>query len=129
MVFEIYVSSFGALGVGGVIAFIIGSIMLFDMQDPNFQITFTLIMSMSLVTAAFFFMVATLAIRSHKKAVVTGAEGLIGSEGMVINTMNEQVIVRVLGEIWEAKSKTPLSPGQKIKVIRVRGLILIVEPA
>ncbi len=128
MVFEIYVSSFGALGVGGVIAFIIGSIMLFDMQDPNFQITFTLIMSMSLVTAAFFFMVATLAIRSHKKAVVTGAEGLIGSEGMVINTMNEQVIVRVLGEIWEARSNVMLKEGQKIKVIGTQGLILFVEP-
>lgn len=128
MLFEIYVSSFGVIGIGGIIAFIIGSIMLFDMHDPNYHLDWPLILVMSLVTIAFFFAILTLALRSHKKKVVTGKEGLIGSEGIVLNVTNEQVMVRVLGEIWEARSSVMLHPDQKIKVSKVHGLTLFVEP-
>ena len=129
MLFEAYVASFGALGIGGIIAFIIGSIMLFDMHDPNFRLAWTLILSTSLLTLAFFLMIISLAIKSHKKAIITGQEGLIGSEGIVLSSMNEQIVVRILGEIWEARSTSLLNPGEKIKVIKVRGLTLFVEPA
>lgn len=128
MLFEVYVSSFGIIGIGGTIAFIIGSIMLFDIQDPNYQPMWQLILLMSIVTATFFFMVLALAIRSHKKAVVTGAEGLVGYEGVVLSVMNEQIVVRVAGEIWNAKSTQPLKVGDKIKVKQVQGLTLIVVP-
>lgn len=129
MLFEVYVSSFGVIGIGGVIAFIIGSIMLFDMRDPNYHLTWTLIIAMSAVSAAFFLMIVSLAIQSHKRAIVTGKEGLIGAEGIVLSIMNDQIIVRVLGEIWEAHASRPLQQGQKIKVVNVHGLILVVEPA
>lgn len=128
MLFEIYVSSFGIIGIGGIIAFIIGSIMLFDVHDPNFRVTWQLILIMSMVTAIFFLMVLGLAIRSHKKAIVTGAEGLMGYEGEVLSIMNEQIVVRVAGEIWNAKSSAPLKIGDKIKVKQVTGLTLIVVP-
>lgn len=128
MIFEVIVSSFGVIGLGGIIAFMIGSVMLFDIHDPNFRITLTLIVTMGVITFVFFFMVLSLAIRSHKRAIVTGHEGLIGREGTVISMMNEQVIVRVLGEIWEARSPVMLTPGQKIKVKNVKGLMLFVEP-
>jgi membrane-bound serine protease (ClpP class) len=128
MVFEVLVSSFGVIGIGGVIAFIIGSIMLFDVHDPNYHITLTIIILMSIITILFFLLVLQLAIRSHKKTIVTGREGLIGKEGVVLNVMNEQIVVRVLGEIWEAKSKYTLDPNQEIKVTEIEGLTLIVEP-
>lgn len=128
MLFEVYVSSFGVIGIGGIIAFTIGSVMLFDMHNPNYHLAWTLVSSMTIVTILFFFMVISLAVRSHKRAIVTGKEGLIGSEGIVLSVMNEQTVVRVLGEIWEAKSSITLDPGQKIKVINVHGLTLEVEP-
>lgn len=128
IVLELFITSYGVLGIGGAIAFIIGSIMLFDMQSPGFQLIVPLVASMSLVTALFILTILTMTIRSHKRAVVTGKEGLIGSKGEVLNTMNEQVIVRVLGEIWEARSNHPLKSGQKVVVTKIHGLILKVEP-
>ena len=129
MIFEALTPSFGVLGIGGVIAFMIGSIMLFDMQSPDYQLSWPLVIMMSIVTTVFFLMILTLAIRSHKKAIITGKEGLIGSEGLVISAMNEQIIVRVWGELWEARADSMLKPGQKIKVIGVNGLILSVKLA
>ena len=128
IIFEIYVTSFGVLGLGGVIAFILGSIMLFDINDPHYQVAWGLLVIMSLLTAAFFFMVVALAIRSHKKAVVTGQEGLIGSEGVVLSVTGEQVVIRVMGEIWEAETDALLQPGQHVMVKQIHGLNLIVEP-
>lgn len=128
MVFEVYISSFGIVGIGGIIAFALGSVMLFEFHDPNFRISWALILSMSVLTLAFFFMVLTLAVKSHRRKVVTGREGLIGAHGVVLNVMNEQVVVRVLGEIWEARSSVMLDRGQKIEVRGVHGLLLDVEP-
>ncbi|OGT36074.1 MAG: hypothetical protein A3F11_05540 [Gammaproteobacteria bacterium RIFCSPHIGHO2_12_FULL_37_14] len=128
IIFEIFITSHGILGIGGVIAFIIGSIMLFDINDPNYQVALSLILIMSITTALFFLVILNMVLKSHKKAIITGKEGLIGSEGVVMSTMNEQVIVQVLGEIWEARAPFMLDPGQKIKVTHIHGLILFVEP-
>ncbi len=128
MLFEVYVSSFGVIGLGGVVAFIIGSVMLFDIHDANYQVTWSLILTTSVVSITFFLMILGLALKSHKKKIVTGQEGLVGSEGIVLSVMNKQIVVRVLGEIWEAQSTLPLNPGDKIRVIRVQGLVLFVEP-
>ncbi|TAK72799.1 MAG: nodulation protein NfeD [Gammaproteobacteria bacterium] len=128
MMSELFISSFGMLGIGGAIAFTIGSIMLFDTNWPAYQLDWTLVATMSVITFTFFFMLISLAIKSHKKAIVSGQEALIGSEGLVLNSMNEQIIVRVLGEIWQARSSIQLQAGQKIKVTGVHGLTLTVEP-
>lgn len=128
MIFEVVVSSFGVIGIGGVIAFLIGSIMLFDVHDASYQLDWTLIFLMSAVTAIFFFIILTLAIRSYKKAIVSGREALIGAEGTVLSVMNEQIAVRVQGEIWDARSAHMLSEGQRVKVSKVNGLLLYVEP-
>lgn len=128
MTLEIYLSSYGIIGIGGMIAFVLGSIMLFDFHDQHFKLDWQLVASMSIITLAFFFLILTLALRSHKQRVKTGKEGLIGSEGIVLSVMNEQVIVRVAGEMWEARSPVMLNEGQIIRVKKVKGLLLIVEP-
>ncbi len=128
MLFEVYVSSFGIIGVFGILAFIIGSIMLFDVHDANYHLTWSLIFVMSTISILFFLVIFTLAVKSQKKAVVTGREGLIGSEGIVLNIHNDQITVRVLGEIWNAISPHSISPGEKIKVTKIEGLQLTVEP-
>lgn len=128
MITEVYVTSFGIIGMGGVIAFIIGSILLFDTPDDKYAVAWPLILAMSVLSFTFVFIILTLAIKSHKREIVSGREGLIESEGVVLSVMNEQIVVRVLGEIWEAKSSQMLIPGDKIKVTKVQGLTLFVEP-
>lgn len=128
MIFEIYASSFGVIGVGGIIAFIIGSVLLFDVRDAHYQLSWTLILTMCLITFSFFLIILTLVFRSHKKQIVSGPEALIGSEGVVVSVMNEQTIVRVMGELWEARAPQILNAGDPIKVVRVQGLKLDIVP-
>jgi membrane-bound serine protease (ClpP class) len=127
MLMEIYISSFGILGIGGIIAFIIGSIMLFNVYDPHYRIDWSLISMMSIFTIAFFFMVITLAIRSHRNKILTGKEGLIGSVGTVIATNHNHIKVLVLGEIWDARSQEKLSLNQQIEVEKLENFQLIVK--
>ncbi len=105
MIFEAMLPSFGILGIGGIAAFIIGSIMLFDMNDPHYQLSWATVIAMSVFSISFFILVLNMAFRSQKKAITTGKEGLIGKEGIVINVMNEQIVVQVMGEIWSARCK------------------------
>ncbi|VVC74845.1 hypothetical protein AQUSIP_01170 [Aquicella siphonis] len=128
MVFEVFVSSFGVIGIGGVIAFIIGSIMLFDFHDPYYRLSWSLIMTMSILTIAFFFMIISLIVKSHKNKVVTGEEGIIGSQGVVLSVSDDKTAVRVAGEIWDARSEHALQTGDRIRVRHIHGLTLIVEP-
>ena len=128
MVAEAYITSFGIIGLGGVIAFIIGSVLLFDSPDTNLKLAWPLIFSMSAISFTFIFIIISLAIKSHKGKIVSGREGLIGKEGIVLSVMNQQVVVRVMGEIWEARSSQMLNEGDAIKVSGINGLILMVEP-
>lgn len=126
MIFEGFVSSFGVVAFFGLLAFVLGSMTLFDSKD--YKVSWYLIFGMGLASAAFFFIIVNIAIRAYKRAVVTGKEGLIGKHGKVIILTDKQMKVRVLGEIWDADSKEKLVLDQPIKVIGIRGLKLRVEP-
>ena len=137
MIFEIYISSFGILGIGGAISFIIGSILLMDTESENYKIAWQAILMMSIVTIAFFLVVFNLAIRSLRKKVVTGSEGLIGEIGEVIsikksddteNLKQKEITVRVHGELWTAKAEVSVVIGQQIRVKALSGLLLLIEP-
>ena len=128
MIIEIIVSSFGIIGIGGIIAFVVGSIFLLDTNQPGFSIAWQLILFMSLLSAGFFFTVMGLAIRSMRKKVVTGREAIIGRIGEVLKYNKEECQVRILGEIWNACSSTPLRAGEKIRLTQLSGLLLTVEP-
>lgn len=127
MIAEAYVSSFGALGIGGVIAFALGSLLLLDIHVEGFGIAWQVILLMSLLSLAFFLTVINLTILSMRKKIVTGKEALIGSVGEVMETQDHHAIVRIQGEIWQADSLDPLTVGQKIRVTAVSGLRLTVE--
>jgi len=126
MIAEMYIASMGLIGLLGLAGFIVGSTLLFN--DSNYHVDWMLIASMTIISFIFIFIIVSLAIKSHKRKVITGTEGLIGSEGVVLSVMNEQTVVRVAGEIWEAKSPIMLNPGDKIKVTQVQGLVLFIEP-
>lgn len=129
MISEAFVTSFGALGVGGIIAFIVGSVMLYDTTAPGFQIMMPIILSVAFITLVFILFVANLALRSRRKPIVSGKEELLGSTGYVVYLGEKDMPrIRLRGELWQIQSKSPLKEGQRVKVVGMDELILIVEP-
>src|SRR6516165_3492430 len=129
MVAEAHIGSFGVIGVGGIIAFVIGAIMMFPSGAPGFTLSLSVVGAATVATAALFLLVLTMLLRSRRRPVVTGKEGLLGAEGETVAWDGEEGRVRVNGEIWRARAPRPLEAGARIKVINREGLVLVLEPA
>lgn len=129
MIGEAVVPSFGALGIGGIIAFVIGSMILLDTNVPGYGISLGLIGAVTLSSAAFFIFVVGMAVRARRRPVVSGREELIGAIGTIIEDFDVDGRIRIHGEVWSAHSKIPLHKGQRVRVRSMKGLVLNVEPA
>jgi membrane-bound serine protease (ClpP class) len=129
MVAEVHIGSFGALGVGGIIVFIIGAIMMFPSRAPGFTLSISVVLTVAVVTAAFFAFVIGMFVRSRRRPIVTGHEALVGAEGETVFWGEGEGRVRVQGEIWRARASAPLASGAHVKVVGRDGLVLVVEPA
>lgn len=128
MVAEAFMPSFGALGIGGVIAFVVGSIILMDTDVEGYTIAWPLIAAVAALSAVFFFAVVVMALKARKRDVVSGREEMIGAIGEALENFKETGRVRVHSEEWQAQSNVALKRGQKVKVVALEGLILKVEP-
>src|SRR3954449_1286867 len=128
LVAELFVTSYGALGIGGVIAFVLGSVMLIDTDVPGYEIPWTVIAPLAGVTALFFVFVVGMALKARKRPVITGSEELIGARGEIIEHTQDQYWARVRSETWQVRSRAPLARGQHVKVTGIDGLVLLVEP-
>ncbi len=125
---EVFMPSF-VLGIGGIIAFVIGSVMLIDTDILGYGIPWTVIVPVALASALFIFFVAGMAMKARRRPVVSGREELIGSLGEVLEDFDgKDGWARVHGENWRIRSRQPLGRGQKIRVVRMDGLIFDVEP-
>jgi membrane-bound serine protease (ClpP class) len=129
MVAEAHIGAFGAIGVGGVAAFVIGAIMMFPSEVPGFNLSPLVIAAAAAVTGGLFLLVLAMLLRSRKRVVITGKEALLGAEGEALSWQGEEGRVRITGEIWRARAVGPLKPGTRVKVIDRDGLVLVVEPA
>lgn len=125
---EAFVPSFGALGIGGVAAFIIGSLILIDTDAPGFGLSLPLVISVALASALLLFLIATLAIRSFRSPVVSGSEQLVGARGEALEDFCGEGSVHLRGENWTARSERPIARGEGVKVTGRKGLVLLVEP-
>jgi membrane-bound serine protease (ClpP class) len=125
---EAFFPVYGSLGVGGVVAFVVGSIMLIDTDVPGFGIPLPLIFGIAAASAAFLIGVATFALRSRRRPVVSGRESLIGATAEVLQDFDGEGWARVQGETWRVKSPSPLKAGAQVRVASVEGLVLRVEP-
>jgi membrane-bound serine protease (ClpP class) len=128
MLAEAFVPSFGALGIGGVIGFVIGSIILFDQGDTGYAVSLPLILALALLSAGFFLFVVGAAIKARQRPVVSGREELLQASGEVLDDFADSGRIRVHGEVWQAVTKVPLRRGEKVRVRSVEGLVLGVEP-
>jgi membrane-bound serine protease (ClpP class) len=128
VVAEAFMPSFGALGVGGVIAFVIGSIMLFDTSVPGFQVAVPVIAAIAFVAGVILLGIVWMFGRARRRPVVTGVDQLLGSTAEAIDGFTDSGMVRLGGELWKARSSSPLRAGQRARVVRVEGLEVWVEP-
>ena len=128
MLAEAFVPSFGALGFGGVIAFVFGSIILFDQEATGYAVSLSLILSLSLISAGFFLFVVGAAVKARQRPVVSGKEEMLAASGVVIDDFEGRGWIRIHGEVWMAESSVPLRRGNRVQVVAVEGLILKVQP-
>jgi membrane-bound serine protease (ClpP class) len=129
LVLELKVPSFGALGIGGAISLVIGSVMLTEVV-PGVPVGLGIIVPTAIGFALVFLFLGRLALRAQRQPPVTGVEALLGQLARVRTPLlpNEPGLVDLRGEIWRAISLVPLPPGHPVRVSRVDGLTLTVEP-
>ena len=127
MVAEVLITGFGVLGIGGVISFAIGSLLLFDADTLGEGISIPLVIAFTMVSLGFFILVMRLFIDSTTRKVVSGAEEMAGSIAEVLDSSPQGYHVYCHGERWSAKSESELQVGQKVEVIELIDLVLNVR--
>jgi membrane-bound serine protease (ClpP class) len=128
MVAELMVPSFGALGFGGIAAFVFGSVILIDTDVPGYGLSVPLLVTLSGTAACALFGVLWLAMRSRKLPVVSGVEELTRATATALEDFDREGAVWVHGERWHARSTTSVHKGEVLRVIAVKNLVLSVEP-
>ncbi len=125
---DIHLPGYGALTLGGLIAFVLGSMMLFpEARIPGLRLPWGLIGMAAAVTAGFFLGIVGVAVRALKRKVASGTAALIGAEGSARTELRPEGIVHVQGEEWQARARQPVPKGARVRVIKVEGLTLHVE--
>ena len=125
---EFFFPTYGSLGAGGLIAFVVGSLILFDTDVPGMRVGRPLIAALATVGALAIAGIVYLATRAHRHPVATGAAGMIGANAEVFEDFTGKGRVRYGGELWNARSDVALRAGQTTRIVRVEGLTLWVEP-
>lgn len=123
---EFFVPSFGALGLGGLVSFVVGSIILLDTDTPGLNISKPIIGGVAAVGGAVIVAIAWMARRSLNAPV---ANAMVGATGEALEDFTGKGQVRVGGELWNATCPSSLQKGQAVRVTKVDGLTLWVEPA
>lgn len=124
---EVKVQGFGVLGSGGIVAMIIGTLILIDTPDPAMRIGLATAIGVALPFAVIFLILLVALLRSMAQKVVTGDAGMIGLVGVADSQVHRQGRVRVRGEYWAARAETPIEAGRPIRVVGIDNLTVEVE--
>ncbi len=129
-ILEIKITSYGLLSLGGVVAMVLGSLMLFDTMEPAMRVSIQVIVLMVVLTALFFLFAVGLGLKAQQRRVTTGGEGLMGERGTARGRLGPEGTIHVHGEFWYARSAdgTPIEDGTRVEVVRVEGLVVHVRP-
>jgi membrane-bound serine protease (ClpP class) len=128
MVAEAFVPAFGSLGIGGLVAFVLGSIVLFDSDLPEFDIPYGLIAGVSLAAAALLAAMLSMVLRQRRRPVVSGRERMLGATGEAQADFDAEGWMRIEGELWRVRSARPVRRGQRLRVRAIEGLTLFADP-
>lgn len=124
LVAEVVTPSFGILGLGGIVAFIIGGAMLVDTDIPELRLSWGVIVTSALLTGGFVLLAVGASVRAHRRRVATGREGLLEDRAEVLDWSGAAGHVRAAGERWRAMGPAGLRPGSHVRIVQVDGLTL-----
>ena len=124
---EIKVTSYGVLSIGGVIALVLGGLMLVDSPEGFLRVSLPVIITVTICVGGFLLFAVGFIIRSHRKQVITGYEGLVGQIAKVKQAIDGQAMVYVAGALWAAEATEPISVGERVLVVSGENRILKVE--
>ena len=127
MIAEAFLPSFGVIGFGGVVAFVVGAVILMDTDVPGFGIPLTLIIGMALISALLLMTLVGMALKARRRALVSGDAGLVGSLATVTGLLPGLPMsgwVQLQGEKWQVQSRSPLHLGQQVRVVARMGVML-----
>jgi len=127
-ILEVKVVSFGMLTVGGIIAMAFGSLMLIDSSQPYLQISKAVVAASVIVSAGFIVFASWMVVRTQRRPVVFGQEGMVGERGTAESDIHTEGEVFVHGEHWLARSEIEIKTGTEVEVIKLLdGLVLEVR--
>ena len=124
---EIKIVSHGMLTVGGVIAMVLGSLLLFESPEPYLRVSWQVIAITVIAVSAFSVFAVTMAVRAHRRKPTTGGEGLLGESGKALSAIAPEGRVFIHGEYWDAWSDEPLAEGDRVTVVAVEGMRIKVK--
>ncbi len=125
---EAFVPSFGALGLGGVAAFVFGSIILLDTEIPGMAIARSIIVGIALTASSLMLIMVYALMRMRRRPAVSGAESMLGKIAEVLEDFEQSGAVFINGERWNAQTATAVKRGDKVRVASIDGLILEITP-
>ena len=128
MLGEAFTPTMGVLGVAGVIAFVIGSIILMDTQQPGYEVPLSIIAAFTVTSAGLSLFTIGAAMRMRNQVALTGKEAMVGKQAEALEDFEKQGWVRAFGETWLAESAKPVKKQAIVKIVAVEGLILKVQP-
>ena len=125
---ETLVPSFGALGFGGIAAFVFGSIMMFDSGIPGFGVSKVFVISIAIVGGGLMFILASFMLKLQRRGAVSGTSSIVGGTGKATESFTGKGNIWLEGESWAAVSSVPIAKDQDVRVRAIDGLTLLVEP-
>jgi membrane-bound serine protease (ClpP class) len=129
-IIDLFAPTHGALTFGGLVAFFLGALMLFNGAGPGFRLSLPFIISATLLTALFFIFVAGAGLRAQRLPIRAGRETMLGKTVPALGRVDARGgHVFIEGELWNAVSETPLEAGQLVQIVSIDGLTLKVKGA
>ena len=128
MTAEAFAPSFGALGLGGIAAFVFGAIMMFDSGIPGFGISITFVVTIAAIFALLFIWLISYLLKLRKRGAVSGKESIVSGIGTAMQAFSGDGKVWLEGEAWNARSSVAIEKDQQVIVRALDGLTLEVEP-
>jgi membrane-bound serine protease (ClpP class) len=127
MIMEAFVPSTGILGIGGVIAFVVGSVILMDTESEAFQIALPLIIAVAAFSVLLLVIIVGMLIRSRHAALVSGDSAMLDEKAEAMEDFADRGLVRVHGELWQAVTERPVKKGQLLSIKAIKGLELLLS--
>lgn len=126
---EIVLPTVGVLGVLGIGAVVISAFVIHASSIPGMELVLPIVAGLAVVGGIVVVGTGWLARKSLREPVVTGSQGMVGATAAALESFSDKGTVQFGNEIWNARTRAPVNAGQAVRILKVDGLLLWVEPA